>query len=362
MLSDIKTCVALEVLMRYLQDNSASPLRQRFVESASPWAGYIWYELEYYVRPYISITFGGVPCRGEDEGMSSLLQHGPFYQALMEELRRVAEQDFSDTKAMRNALQRHRVKLCEDIEYSPHDTLIDAMTAIIVAQSFLGADQEAAPALDSFSKIFDVLDELEKEPGSFWKALLQRWLIDAPVVEVIMVPDVHLGGKIETQILEMQQKKRAELGKKGVARLAADIARATEANKVNLSLDVIKKMPPVPAMDRVPLLPFQTQRIAINDKERPFTMAQIVQTDTGFVHIQLGLPIATLPDSLRPYLFLFQALVFESSVRVPKGEFFSWMKEESKSSNGILDYRDVTKGLARDLVLHSATCRNIMAS
>ncbi|RKP09576.1 hypothetical protein THASP1DRAFT_2677, partial [Thamnocephalis sphaerospora] len=374
-LSDVKTCVALQVLLRYFQETAASPLRQRFVERTQPWAAFVWYELEQYVRPYIVVAFGGVPCAELDLDLEAeaddtasgkhtagdggdpldLLRHGPFYRALMDVLQTVAREGFPEADTMPSALRRHRKKLCEEIEYDPHDTFMTSLVHDVVAQAFLGSDHADAPSLGSRAQLFHVLDELEHEGDTYWLSLLRRWLINAPAVEVIMVPDATMASDIEEHTLKMQQKKRDELGDAGMAQLAVEVTRAVEANKVDVPPSVIQTMPDIPLVSNVPRLPFQARITQLDGRARPFTTAQLVDADTVFTHIQLGLPVAALPHQLRPYLLLFQSLLFQSSVRIPNAAEFAWMEREGISLGKVLDYRDVTRCLARDLVSHGAS-------
>eukprot|EP00698_Gefionella_okellyi_P019046 TRINITY_DN5785_c0_g1_i2.p1 TRINITY_DN5785_c0_g1~~TRINITY_DN5785_c0_g1_i2.p1 ORF type:complete len:413 (-),score=81.29 TRINITY_DN5785_c0_g1_i2:106-1344(-) len=71
-LSDLRTVVALDVLFRYLQETSASPLPQRFVECADPLASSVDYYFAEYAIINIGLAFQGVPVNrdadmGEDD-------------------------------------------------------------------------------------------------------------------------------------------------------------------------------------------------------------------------------------------------------------------------------------------------------
>lgn len=48
------------------------------------------------------------------------------------------------------------------------------------------------PQIGTWSAVFSALDELGEAPLSFWRDLLKKWLLDAVVVEVRMIPDPKL--------------------------------------------------------------------------------------------------------------------------------------------------------------------------
>jgi Zn-dependent M16 (insulinase) family peptidase len=194
LLVDVKTCIALQILFRYLEDTAASPLRQRFVEQEHPWASFIWSNLQYYARPYFSIVFSGVPYesnseaaddRNDDITSSNLFEHGIFYQSFMQELQKVVRDGFFGKQNIHDTIQRHRRLLCEELEYDPHEIVMNSIIQDVVAQTFLaGTNPADIPKIGSQANVFKIIDNLMNEDDKYWKTLITTWLIDAPIVEV----------------------------------------------------------------------------------------------------------------------------------------------------------------------------------
>ncbi|KAI9595591.1 hypothetical protein BDF19DRAFT_440953 [Syncephalis fuscata] len=366
-LSDAKTCMALQILFRYLEDIAAAPLRQRFTEQERPWASFIWSHLYCYARPYFVIGFSGIPYEleiGEETNSDSndekdytpppkLLEHGVFYEAFKQVLCQVAKEGFTGQQKISDTIERHRKKLCEEMEYSPHEVLMEWTIQDVVAQTFLNHENIIdIPKIGSQANVFNIIDELTNEDEIYWKTLLKRWLIDAPMVEVIMIPDAKLAETLEKTSLQQEQEKRNQLGDEGLAQLAATVERATKANQVNVPSELIAKMPPPPLVAHVPQLESTAQISQMSATSRPFASMQLVSTSTLFIHLSIGFPVAVLPQHLRPWLVLFQSLLFESSVKIH--DVMSGI-DVSVDDSKLVDYREVATGMARDLVSHDAS-------
>ncbi|KAI8052858.1 hypothetical protein BDF22DRAFT_620435 [Syncephalis plumigaleata] len=362
LLSDVKTCIALQILFRYFEDTAASPLRQRFVELEHPWASFIWSNLQCYARPYFSIVFSGVPYESDSESANdsndnttpaNLLTHGTFYRTFMQELQNVVKNGFFGKQNIRDTIERHRRVLCEELEHNPHEVVMDTIIQDVVAQTFLaGADTTDIPKIGSQSNVFQIIDSLLHEDDNYWKALMTDWLIDAPMVEVIMIPDGAMAEELEHASLEQERKKKAELGEEGLALLGEIAKRAIAANKVNVPPELIATMPALPPIDNVPQLESKFLLEQVDNSSYPFAATQLVTADTLFTHLQIGLPIAALPQHLRPWLVLFQSVLYE--LPVVMHSVMSSL-DVSVSQDNMLDYREVATGMARDLVSHTAS-------
>lgn len=181
------------------------------MERQQPWAAYIDYSIEMCVLPHILLSFAGVPnlaasdeesdeeeeqaVTDDDDGdngaQPDLLVHGPYYQALYQELRKLVTDGFPEQQAMVNTVRRHRRKLCEELEEDPHETLQALVIQEVVAQAFLDK-QQTGSKLGSQAGMFSMLDELEQAPDSYWTQLIQRWLLDAPVIEVLTLGERNI--------------------------------------------------------------------------------------------------------------------------------------------------------------------------
>ena len=62
-----------------------------------------------------------------------------------------------------------------------------------------------------------ILDGLRAEPEDFWKALLAKWVVDAPMAEVVMRPSVALVKRRADKEQEGIMERRRALGEAGLA-------------------------------------------------------------------------------------------------------------------------------------------------
>lgn len=65
---DFETVIALNVLFQYLQDTSASPFYQAFVEREFPIASDVDYDAKNFVETGLCLYFSGVPFRQDGGG------------------------------------------------------------------------------------------------------------------------------------------------------------------------------------------------------------------------------------------------------------------------------------------------------
>ena len=120
---------------------------------------------------------------------------------------------------------------------------------------------------------------------------------------------------------------------------------AVKDNEVNIPESILEKLPCIPDATNVPRLRCDMKNILIEPKNIPVTMGQLIRTETSFVHLRLGINIANLPDRLRPFLLLFQELLFQSPLVLP-------------GCNGVktitMDYRNVARYASEILISYEA--------
>lgn len=226
---DFKTIVAIDVLFRHLHETPASLLAQKFVETASPLASDIDFELKGHVDTCLCLIFSGVPfskeangddqigdgstensASGSDDGENSespsviserddLFDENVFFNILKKCLTCWIDQGIPEPEGMLSTLKRHRQKVEEAFEEEPHEVVTNYIIADVI-RYFLSEKskdgdtraQKGKPSFKGRSKVLDVIDELEKEPVQFWIDLAKKWLIDAPTYQVLMIPDAQM--------------------------------------------------------------------------------------------------------------------------------------------------------------------------
>ncbi|KAI8826708.1 uncharacterized protein EV422DRAFT_511122 [Fimicolochytrium jonesii] len=386
---DITTIVALDVLFRYLHETSASPFSQAFVERETPFASQVDFEVRGYVETAIELVFSGVPLSnadqddasdsmeidGDEEGSESeysdeengsesgsdagstgpaedlrLFEPGVYHDMMMKVLLDFLAESESKQSAIRGALSRHRRKILEALEEEPLEACASYILPDVIRHSLASSStlkdtraQNGRPVIGTRATILKTLEELADKPMKFWSDLVTRWLVDVPKIEVHMIPDRHLAEKLAKKEQDEQKERAKALGAKGLAHLKAVLDDAVEKNRVILTPDAVAKMPPVADVTRCDKLESVMEVMTLGDTGRPFDTFQVVQTNTVFSHLRLGMHTHAIPEALRPYLVLFQELLFQSSLTL-----------QTPTGTTVVDYREVVRQSADLFVSYEA--------
>ncbi|KAF9903549.1 hypothetical protein BX616_001595 [Lobosporangium transversale] len=286
-----------------------------------------------------------------------LYEPGYFHSQVMHVLQDFVDHGLmSDPTEMSRIIARHRTKIYESIEDDPHEAATAYLVPDILAYAYLEKDKTKPAAIGTRGSIFAIIDELETKEPSFWRNLAKKWLLDPAMVEVCMVPDSKLGKTIKSMVSKTQNELMNLLGEEGLRKQGQMVVEAVEANKVNLTPEIIAKMPPISDASKVPTIPIRSRYeptgIESKDDARPFKLVQVVETNTFFTHVKLCLPLTHLDEDLRPYLVLFQELIFQSSCTMPK-----CLVNDDGSKEIVfepLDYQSVVTLVSNTFVSHEA--------
>ncbi|KAF9585275.1 hypothetical protein BGW38_003101 [Lunasporangiospora selenospora] len=261
----------------------------------------------------------------------------------------------SDPTEMTRVIARHRTKVNESIEDDPHEAATSYLVPDILAYAYLEKDKTKPAAIGTRSSIFDIIDDLDTMEPQYWKDLARKWLFEPSMVEVLMIPDSKLGKTLNASVAKKQQTMAEELGVDGLAKQAVVVTEAVEANKVNLSAEVMASMPPIPDASKVPTIPLTEKYVSVakdgNKDLKPFNVIQYVETNTFFTHVKLCLPLTHLSEDLRPYLVLFQELIFQSACSIPK---YTGPEGSEEIVFESLNYQEVVTLVSNTLVSHEA--------
>ncbi|KAJ2592792.1 hypothetical protein IWW49_000846 [Coemansia sp. RSA 1797] len=352
--SDVETVTALEILLEYLTEEASSPLSMRFVECKRPVASSVVGYVKQSIPTTMFIGFDGVPYgdggdsegesgdedesddESEDEGKSEdeeeeesepeeedesksdesgdditrLLDEGYFAELLKIELERIYTTKFDgDAQALRRAVEQYGQRLAKRMESHADDTLQTTIGIDIVASHFATGKF----AVGTRARIFDVVAELAQRPIEYWLELLKTWLMDARTCHVCTVPDATMSARLDAERQQIEEANAATV----VDAAAHDqrIALAVEANRVDLPATVRAGIPE-PDAGGTSALP-HTQLCA--EAHGPLAAVQVLRSDTQFVNVRLHVPMAAMPEALRPFLALFQGLLFNTDVQLPVG-------------------------------------------
>jgi len=275
---------------------------------------------------------------GED-----LLKPGAILGRLLKTLRAIVQTGQSDNgedrlqKQMLQTLERHRIKFMESMEDDALDVAVELLVPDVIFPD---------TPLDHIGSSLDkvrIIEELTKRTAAangsqYWRDLLQRWIIAAPVVEVIMRPSMTLAEKIAEQQKARIAERVSQLGPELLAQCEKRMQRAVENNGRPLPEDILAKLPMPPSPNDIPQLPSSTTMLT----EGLLFPVQLVRLDTEFVHVQICFGTAKMEAEVRPYLVLLQSLLLSTSLLLPP--------TTTDSSPLLVPYTEVVEALSRDTV------------
>ncbi|KAF9095759.1 hypothetical protein BGX23_012687 [Mortierella sp. AD031] len=293
---------------------------------------------------------------GDDaEESQDLFDQGYFHSLVLKVLSDFVSNGLSDSTEMSRIIARHRTKIYESIEDDPHEAATSYLVPDILAHAYLEQDKIKPASIGTRSNIFAIIDEMETMKPQFWRDLARTWLLEPSMVEVQMIPNSQLGKVIKATVSQNHKDLVESFGVEGLAKQGVMVAEAVEANKVDMTPEIITKMPPIPDASQVPTIPIESSYVITGsqgkDESRPFKVVQVVETNTFFTHVKLCLPLTHLDEDLRPYLVLFQELVFQSSCAIPK---YAGEEGSEEIVFDHLDYQSVVTLVSNTFVSHEA--------
>ncbi|KAJ2524944.1 hypothetical protein GGI11_000453 [Coemansia sp. RSA 2049] len=242
--------------------------------------------------------------------------HRKYYDANNVTFKRIFATRFDDDPyALEKASKRLSNKVAANIEKDPGEAINNLLYIDIVASNS-SPGSHGKFHVGSRARKFDIIAKLGKRPVEFWLGLLKKWYIDNTVYSVAMVPDPELEAKLEAERKEAERANRAKIVDKEAH--ARNIKEAAEANKAHVP-EEIKKGMPTPDLSKISILP-HTQRLIVLDKPiGPVNAVQTINVDSGFVEMEMQIPINDIPDELRKYLVLFQSILLSAHLLLPAG-------------------------------------------
>lgn len=291
-ITDTETCVALEVLFRYLQETPASPIQQRFVECSDPLASYVAYSLNHYKVTSLYMTFGGVStgAKGEndeedeeededdeeeedddedeedeasldnEESMDDtfnpdLMAPNSMKDRVLDLLTKIYKTGIAEgPEYMKKVVQRHRVKFLEEVEDDPFDIAEHLLLPELIFPS--SSDYSH---IGSRMSVLKILDVLETKNDSFWLELMNKWILQAQMIEVIMKPSGTLAAKNSEQFQVEIDERKTKLGDNGLKEKAKALEKATAENKTPLPDDIRETFPNIPSTASISKVPLSTK-------------------------------------------------------------------------------------------------------
>lgn len=306
---DLRQVMALHILMRALRESTASPLFQEFVECPDPCASDIDYDVRGSKRALITLVFSGVPTGADDgsdeedaeeegsegeeqeEYTGSKLIPGLIKDRMFAVFKRLLSDDTELLTLIHSALRSFTLKIQEQYQEDPHELAYGYCLPEILSGSEPGMAITSLPA---------ILEDFTKEEIVFWKQLFITHLIENKCHEVIMEPSKDMAATIK-QIEQDNIRFVQELDaypKDGAALLDGFTGDA---------------LPTV----ALPKINFEGSRVITLRPGLALHMMRL--PSTAFNVITLGIDVRdSVPESLWPYLVLFQELLFQCDIQIPE--------------------------------------------
>lgn len=372
-LEDVETHIALDLLTKFLQDDPASPLRQRFTNRSVPIAG----NIECFIRPYVpsalEINFTEVPFNSyishaaqaaantnrsrssskntsTGSSSSSTYSGSSSYPSPSEAFGPLDLSRLHDDVDGLFAPNYYRKQLSKTLAYIVEHWLADnwrQFNSFISKQNSVTATKFSNLAIDerdyrgvlymltrdfivhrlspdsidnrhpnfaSHGRAFTIRKSLEQRDCGYWRKLVQRWFIDNTQVHLAMIPDSRMSTQIEAERNLAQRNRVESMTPKRLEEIRHKLEEAMRLTKVNVPREAFDALPPVPDISKVQMPTFGGHSFLLADKpmfsSSPFGNGRVLTVpDDSESKINVELPLAGLSTHLKPYIPLFVSLM-----------------------------------------------------
>jgi len=336
--SDLRSVMALHILLRSLRDTTASPLYQEFVECSDPCASDIDYDVRGSKKTLISLVFSGVPTEHDEDGNEqeesasesenedefnegSKLEPGLIKDRMFAVFKQLLGDDQTLMKIVKNTIRSFTMKIQEQYQEDPHELAFGYCLPEILNNGSIGNAITCLP---------EVIRSLDGEDVTFWKYLFNTYLVDGDCHEAIMHPSKDMAEQVkkaEQDNLSLVEE-RDVYPKSGAALL--------EKFSGSVSCDFA-----FPAVD-IDLI----RNLSVS---QGFCMHIIRLPSTAFNVVTIGFNVKrTIDPELWPYLVLFQELLFQCDIEIPESV------EQTVLPSGKTSYQDLQRKLASMFTSHEA--------
>ena len=340
--TDIIDSTALNVLMTYLCGSSVSVIENVIVEKEELASSVTWW---WDTRPNSVLWFQ--PTGVATEKLAFVEQR------LISLLKEVASSPL-DMKYMTECIQRSRrqTKSFSEVneQYYSQNMITD----------YLFGKRDGSTLADM--QKLEEFDVLEAWTDGQWREFLRKWISDAHHVSILGKPSQAFATKLKETEEARLAKRREELGKEGLEKLAERLEVAKQNNEKPIPPELLDQWP-VPGTDSIHFIESATARsgkaralgIPDNSAQKIIDAApqglplfvQFEDVPTNFVHLTLHVGTSETPMKYKPLLPLFTDNFFNSPVlrNGQRIEFEDVVKELERDS---VNYRILNAGRLGD--------------
>ncbi|KAM9969523.1 hypothetical protein ACTFIR_001359 [Dictyostelium discoideum] len=306
-----------------------------------------------------------------DEGDNNLFNERSIYDRLIKVLKDLKTNGFPEEDSIKKVIEKEMIKMLEVLEEDPLSLVFGSLLCCIVFPSSSktinpNGDIEYS---DIKSRFFlkPVFEELLEKPSQFWFDLLDEFFIDKPYVEILLKPDSKLSETIANETTQrMKDTIEKNGGEEGMKIIGEKLKCAIDSSKSFPQELLTETMSKIESFDinKIPLIKIDTilNRAYTQNNPNPFTV-QTLLVPSHFIHSTIIFHVQqSLPDHLRPWLTLFQIILFETDLLVDsdqvvdndeinKSTTATTTKEKSKL---LIPYKKVCKSMAEQVLSFEA--------
>ncbi|KAH3664171.1 hypothetical protein OGAPHI_004885 [Ogataea philodendri] len=330
---DLVSCLAVEVLGKYLTFSSVSLFNKYFIEVQDPLATYTSFYTDDYIQTTMNIEFSNVPVDKLDDFPSKITK---LLQDHAKEL---------DLERIKDIIDQTKWDLIYEAESSSE------MFSTSLIFQFLYGDKSSKD-LPAYLKNLDDYEELLSWDLEKWTELFKKYFAENPSLTILTKPSAELYRSTKKENKHMIKDRKAELGKDGLAKLGEKLEAAKKKNDAPIPDQILESFgQPDPAKINfisTESIATGTNKDVVNDLTLDSTKKILADTapefplyvhfeniKSNFVTIDLLCSTFEIDKDLLKYIHIFDTL------------FSLPIEEDGK----VIPYEDVVKQLQRDTVL-----------
>ncbi|KAF7998270.1 hypothetical protein HCN44_009668 [Aphidius gifuensis] len=301
--SELYDLTGCSLLLKYLTDNSVSPLKKEFVEIDDPFACNVDFGLVENSVSLLYLVFSGVPI----PKISSVKKY------LIDVLNDIYNNENGiDMKRMSIVIHRHQLETLSNLENMPHDSI----AFMLIGDALYGRNNKD---LEQRLNLINDLKKLAKEPLSYWKNLLKRYLLDAPCGIVNAKPSIEKQKEIEASEKKRISERKEKLGKSGLEKAELELQNAIAQNEIEIPEELLTCVP-VPGTDTINFHNVRSFFTGNEEQHSRFDVNKLPlytcldHVNTNFVYIFVVMDTSSLSKNLRPYLPLILEAIGECPI------------------------------------------------
>ncbi|CAD6227691.1 GSCOCG00001371001-RA-CDS [Cotesia congregata] len=305
-ITEVYELTACSLLLKYLTDNSVSPIQKEFVEIDDPYCCNVDYYLTENSESMLQLSFSGVPIP------KIPLVKNHLTKVLGDILQSNEVDGGIDMPRMATVIHRHQLETLSSLENMPHD----AITYMLIGDALYGRD---VSDLEQRLNTIEDLKKLGKEPASFWINLLKKYLIDAPSAVINATPSIDKQKEMDEQEKKRIAERIKQLGKEGLEEKEKAYLEAVKQNDAPIPDEVLSSVP-VPGTDSINFHHIRSYTTGGGDQHPRLDVNKLSlftyldHVNTNFAYLFVVMDTLKVPKEARPYMPLILEAIGECPI------------------------------------------------